>query len=108
MTKKRKRRKRIYIVLHHEIMYGPRADEMVFYIVSSMKEALKRIKTSGVARYSWWEIQTQLLDDPNRNWPDHVSYYGYRGRKLKIAPHDKCREIYKAAGDNTPWLAKIE
>jgi hypothetical protein len=95
----RKSKRTIYIVLHHEIMdFGggePRDDEMVFYVVSSFAKAIARIKASGVSPYSWWEIQKQILDDPNCDTPEHVGYYGLKGGKLKSPPYEKCIEIFK-------------
>jgi hypothetical protein len=87
----------LYSVLHHEIFEngerGYRADEMLFYITSSMEKALEFIKSSGVAPYSWWEIQVSQLDE--REWPEHVGWYGLRGGKLKAQPYQKCVELYK-------------
>jgi hypothetical protein len=94
---------KVYIVLHHEIFpngNGYRADEMVFYVVSSMKKALEAIRVSHVAPYSWWEIQEQLLDDPDRNWPEHIGYYGRRGGKLSKPPYDKAVAQYKSCKAN--------
>jgi hypothetical protein len=91
------RKKKVYPVLHHEICGdGPdsyRADEMLFYIATSMETALEFIKNSRVVPYSWWEIQVADLDEPE--WPEHVGYYGLRGGKLKNPPYKKCVEIYK-------------
>ena len=87
---------RVFIVLHHEIMGTPdnwRADEMLFYTCTSLKKALELIKTSGVDRWSWWEIQVQDMDRPE--WPEHVGYYGRRGGKLAKPPYEKCVEIFK-------------
>ncbi|HEV3343705.1 MAG TPA: hypothetical protein VG125_25255 [Pirellulales bacterium] len=87
---------KVFIVLHHEIMGTPenhRCDEMVFYTASSIKTALALIKSSGVCRWSWWEIQRQELN--GSDWPEHVGYYGLRGGKLAKAPYDKCVAIFK-------------
>ena len=86
-------KKKIYIVLHHEIFSGPRVDEMVFTVCSSMDKALDFIKSCRVDPYSWWEIQESFLD--NREWPDHVGYYGLRGGKLKKEPYEKALAAYK-------------
>lgn len=90
----------VFLVLHHEIMGTPdqcRADEMMFYTCSSMKNAIALIKKSGVVRWSWWEIQTQELNVSE--WPKHVGYYGRRGGRLKKPPYEKCVEIYKREGN---------
>lgn len=87
---------RVFIVLHHEIMGTPdnwRADEMVFYTCTSLKKALELIKTTGVDRWSWWEVQVQVMD--RSEWPEHVGYYGRRGGKLTKPPYEKCFEIFK-------------
>ena len=87
---------KIFIVLHHEIMGTPddcRADEMVFYTCDSMKKALGLIKKSRVDRWSWWEIQSQKLND--MDWPEHAGFYGPRGGKLAKPPYDKCVELFK-------------
>ena len=87
---------KIFIVVHHEIMGSPdapRHDEMLFYMASSMKKALKLIRTSSVDRWSWWEVQSQDLD--SYEWPQHVGYYGLRGGKLAKPPYAKCVEIFK-------------
>lgn len=86
----------IFIVLHHEIMGRPdnlRADEMVFFTCTSMEKAIGLIKSSGVARWSWWEIQKQELD--SHDWPEHVGYYGLRGGKLSRPPYERCVEIFR-------------
>jgi hypothetical protein len=94
MTKGRS--KKVYIVLHHEIMGGkerPVRDEMVFFVASSLAKAISLIKISGVCRWSWWEIQEQQLD--SHDWPTHIGYYGLRGGKLKKPPaFDKCVQLY--------------
>lgn len=88
--------KLVYIVLHHEIMGSKKDnwhDEMVFYVCDSMKDAIKAIKSSKVCRWSWWEIQSQVI---NRiAWPEHVGYYGVRGGKLTKSPYEKCLQIFK-------------
>ena len=91
---------KIYIVLHHEIFYNGgdvpyRADEMVFYTASSMENALKMIRKAGVDCWSWWEIQSQRVDDPSGDWPEHVGYYDRRGRQIESPPFDKCVKLYK-------------
>lgn len=86
----------IYLVLHHEIAgtdAEPRADEMVFYTASSLQEALRLIRISYVAAWSWWEIQVHTLNDSD--WPEHVGYYGRRGGKLKQPPYENCVELYR-------------
>ena len=86
----------IFIVLHHEIMGrldDLRADEMVFFTCTSMGKAIGLIKSSGVARWSWWEIQKQELDSLER--PEHVGYYGLRGGKLSSPPYEKRIEIFR-------------
>lgn len=92
---------KIFIVLHHEIM-GPRddcrADEMVFYICTSLKKAIALIKKSSVDRWSWWQIQTQDLN--SMEWPEHVGYYGLRGGQLAKPPYEKCVEIFKKERQN--------
>jgi hypothetical protein len=89
---------KVFIVLHHEIMGTPedcRADEMVFYTCDSLKKAINLIRKSSVDRWSWWEIQSQELN--NHDWPEHVGYYGLRGGKLAKAPYEKCVELFKKA-----------
>jgi hypothetical protein len=99
--------KKVYIVLHHEIMGGkenPVRDEMVFWVASSLKQALAMIKRSWVCRWSWWEIQQVRMD--SHDWPTHVGFYGRRGGELKRPPSfQKCVKLYlenmardKAAG----------
>ncbi len=86
----------IYLVLHHEIGGtddDPRADEMVFYTASSLQEALRLIRISYVARWSWWEIQVHTLN--NSDWPEHVGYYSRRGGKLKQPPYEKCVDLFR-------------
>lgn len=86
----------VFIVLHHEIMGpadSPHADEMVFYTCESVDKALDLIKGSGVARWSWWEIQSHELN--SQEWPEHVGYFGLRGGKLSTPPYDKCVEAYR-------------
>jgi len=86
---------KLFHVLHHEIM-GPndrcRDDGMLFFTASSLKKAVAMIKQAHVARWSWWEIQTQQLD--GLNWPEHLGYYGPRGGKLAEAPYEKCLAIF--------------
>ncbi|QVL32231.1 hypothetical protein KIH39_25920 [Telmatocola sphagniphila] len=91
----------IYIVLHHEVMGTEedfRFDEMVFFTASTLKKALSMIKKCGVSRYSYWEIQTQKIDD--LEWPEHVGYYGLRGGKLTAPPYEKCVAAFKK---ERPW-----
>jgi hypothetical protein len=92
-------KRKIYIILHHEIFEDGRGghvvDEMVFQVVSSMTKALAYIKISHVAPYSWWEIQEQILDDPDYVWPEHIGYYGRKAGKLKKPPWEKCIAIFK-------------
>lgn len=91
----------IYLVLHHEIMGALddlRADEMLFYTAKSYKKALEMIKTTGVSRWSWWEIQVQELDNPEL--PEHVGYFGLRGGKLAKPPFEKCVAIFKKEKPN--------
>ena len=60
----------VFIVLHHEIMGALdclRADELVFFVASNMKQALRLVRTTHVDRWSWWEIQATNLDSPD--WP---------------------------------------
>ena len=87
---------KIFIVFHHEIMGTPedcRADEMVFYTCDSLKKAINLIRKSRVDRWSWWEIQSQELN--SLDWPEHVGFYGPRGRALTKPPYDKCVELFK-------------
>jgi hypothetical protein len=87
---------KVYIVVHHEIFEDReqfRDDEMVFYVVSSLKIALKYIKKSGVNSYSWWEILEHDLDSDD--WPNSLGHYGRRGGKLKSPPFTKAVELYK-------------
>jgi hypothetical protein len=89
---------KVYILLHHEIFQHGKsylADPMVFYVLSSLRKALEAIKKSSVESYSWWEIQEQVLDDPDGNWPEHVGYYGRRGGKLSRPPYKKAVAMYK-------------
>jgi hypothetical protein len=92
-------KRKVYIVLHHEIFEcktgGYVADEMVFYVVSSMAGAIRCIKNSHVDPYSWWEIQQAILDDPSQDWPEHVGYYGRKGGRLKNPPYEKCVAIFE-------------
>jgi hypothetical protein len=93
---KKRPRKKVYIVLHHEIMgtdENPRADEMVFWVASSLQQAIAMIKRSGVCAWSWWEIQEQRIHD--FEWPEHVGFYGLRGGKLKQRPYDKCLRLFR-------------
>lgn len=86
----------IYLVLHHEIMGtddDPRADAMVFFTASSLQEALRLIRISYVARWSWWEIQVHRVNDSD--WPEHIGYYGRRGGKLNRPPFKKCIALYR-------------
>lgn len=84
---------KLYIVLHHEIFYGGRADEMTFFVASSLKKAIKMIKDSyGVSSYSWWEIQSYELD--TLDWPEHVGWYGRKGGKLRSPPIEKATKAY--------------
>ena len=92
----------VFIVLHHEIMGTSEdcwADEMVYYTCDSLKKAINLIRKSGVARWSWWEIQSQELN--RRDWPDHVGYYGLRGGKLAKAPYEKCVELFRNSRGKT-------
>lgn len=89
---------KVYILLHHEIMKRNddyHADEMVFYILSSLEKAKEYMKTIEVSEYSWWEIQEQLIDEPEYNWPEHIGYYNRNGRKIKKSPFEKCLSIHK-------------
>ncbi len=87
---------KVFIILHHEIM-GPfnnyRDDIMHFYTASSLKKALQMIKECHVARWSWWEIQVQELDEHED--PVRIGFYGRRGGKLTKEPYKKCIEIFK-------------
>src|SRR5947209_4471809 len=55
---KRNSKKKVYIVLHHEIDLRGRNDYvddvMVFHVASSLESALDYIKGSSVNSYSWW------------------------------------------------------
>lgn len=86
---------KVFIVLHHEIVGTPDcldADEMFFGAASSMKQALRLIRTTHVDRWSWWEIQVTNLDSPD--WPVHVGWYGRRGGKLARPSFEKCQKIF--------------
>jgi hypothetical protein len=90
------RKKKIYIVLHHEIMLLGNeyvADEMVFQVASSMRRALAYIRSYWVEPYSWWEIQETAIDNPD--WPEHYGWYGRRGGKLNHAPYKRALAAYK-------------
>jgi hypothetical protein len=90
-------RMNIYLVIHHEI--GEPMGEahcvhaMVFNTTRTLAKALKIIKTGYVARYSWWEIQSQELDSDER--PEHIGFFGPRGGKLAKAPYEKCIALYE-------------
>lgn len=85
-------KRKIYILLHHEIMYGPRVDEMVFGVWTSMSKVIDCIKKYRVAPYSWWEIQEGRLD--GSDWPEHVGWYGLKGGKLEKEPYNKALKAY--------------
>mgnify|MGYP007120766191 FL=1 len=89
---------KIFHVLHHEIFYTGgiveyRADEMLFHTCSTLKNAIKYIKTSSVEPWSWWEIQEHRVD--HQDWPSHFAYYDYRGRKIDSPPYDASVKMYK-------------
>lgn len=89
---------KVYIVLHHEIFSGERIDEMVFYVASSLKKAKELIKESGVDEWSWWEIQSYEIDEPD--WPEHLGWYStITGRRIKNPPIKQAIKAYKKGHD---------
>jgi hypothetical protein len=93
----KRKSKRLYLVLHHEIFCRGQdayhADEMVFHVASTLEKALKYIRESHVEPYSWWEIQ--LVDLDGEDWPERIGLYGRRGGELKKAPFEKAVQAYK-------------
>lgn len=92
---------KIFLVIHHEIMGVPgnyRDDEMMFYTTRNLNKALELIKKSHVSEWSWWEIQTSNIDDPE--WPEHIGYFGRRGGKISNPPYDKCVRIFESNNEN--------
>lgn len=90
------RAKKIYIVLHHEIMGVPgnyRDDEMVFFTASSLQHALKLIRRMHVDRWSWWEIQVHQLN--SIDWPEHVGFFGRRGGRIASPKFEKYVSIFE-------------
>lgn len=90
------RAKKIYLVLHHEIMGIPgnyRADEMLFYTASSLQHALNLIKKAHVDRWSWWEIQVHQLN--SSEWPEHVGFFGLRGGRIARPNFEKYVAIFE-------------
>lgn len=90
------RTKKIYLVLHHEIMGVPgnyRADEMIFYTASSLSHSLKLIKESHVDRWSWWEIQVHDMN--STSWPEHVGFFGRRGGRIARPSFEKYVAIFE-------------
>jgi hypothetical protein len=92
-----RRKRTVFLVLHHEIMLRGQdcyfADEVVFYVASSLERAIQYIKRVSVEEYSWWEIEqlaVDSMDDPIR-----VGWYGRRGGRLKAAPFDKSLAAFK-------------
>lgn len=84
---------KVYLVIHYEIMTGEVVDAMLFHTASSLPKAIEYIKHSGVDCYSWWEIQVQKIDD--KEWPEHLGWFGRRGGKIKKPPIEKAIEAFR-------------
>ena len=97
---KKRRRFRVWVVMHYEIMTGQYVDCLQFHVSSSRHAAEVYIGQSHVAPYSWWQVHPHVLDhDPViGGWEgEEVYYYSHTGRPLQAAPIQRAINAYKRA-----------
>jgi hypothetical protein len=86
------RKRAVWVVMHYEIMGMPDAhwvDSLQSHLSSSLKNAEKYIRSTGVDSHSRWQVHPHVIDSDDFPEGEEVYFYSHRGTRLKSAPMNR-------------------